>query len=132
MNDPIDVLMLTGYLGAGKSTLLQGLMKLPETARRDPALLINEFGQQGVDGRLFDDAGCPLYEINRGSLFCICTHADLLAALEQLAAQRPGVVLIEATGVAETRDFESLLEEPHLHQQFRVAQCLCCRCYEFH
>ena len=65
-------------MGAGKSTLLKHLLTLSEIARLRPALIVNEFGQEGVDGRLFDDAGWPLFEINRGSLFCVCTKADLL------------------------------------------------------
>ena len=66
---PTDVVLVTGYLGAGKSTLLNQLLQLPEIVHQQPALIINEFGQEGVDGRLFDDVGCPMFEINRGSLF---------------------------------------------------------------
>jgi G3E family GTPase len=125
MNGTIDVFLLTGYLGAGKSTLLQRLLQLPDIAAGRPALIINEFGQEGVDGRLFDESGWPLFEINSGSLFCVCTTAELLKALEQIVALRPGVLLIEATGVAETRDVELLLERPGLAGAFRVRANVC-------
>lgn len=125
MNTPIEVLLVTGYLGAGKSTLLKHLLQQPEITRRRPALIINEFGQEGVDGRLFDDAGFPLFEINRGSLFCICTQTDLLQALQQIVVLRPGLVLVEATGVAETRDIESLMDEASLADRYRVHANLC-------
>ena len=122
---PTDVVLVTGYLGAGKSTLLNQLLQLPEIVRQQPALIINEFGQEGVDGRLFDDVGCPMFEINRGSLFCICTKTDLLEALSEIARLQPGIVLIEATGVAETRDIESLLDQPKLDGLFRVRANVC-------
>ena len=125
MNAPVDVLLVTGYLGAGKSTLLKHLVGQQAISRRNPALIINEFGQEGVDGRLFDDAGLPLFEINRGSLFCICTKTDLLHALQEISALRPDILLVEATGVAETRDIESVLDEATLAAQYRVHGNLC-------
>ncbi len=125
MNHCIDVIVITGYLGAGKSTLLKHLLQLPEIAGQRPALVINEFGQEGVDGRLFDDSGCPLFEINRGSLFCICTKTDFIQALTDIVALRPGIVLIEATGVAETRDIESIFDQSPLTGRFRVQANLC-------
>lgn len=125
MNCSVDVLLVTGYLGSGKSTLLQHLLRQPEIVQRNPALIINEFGQEGVDGRYFDQSGWPLFEINRGSLFCICTQTELLDALTQITRLKPGIILVEATGVAETRDIESLLEEPSLQGQFRVRGNIC-------
>ncbi len=125
MNETLDVMVITGYLGAGKSTLLKYLLGLPEIAHRKPALVINEFGQEGVDGRLFDDLGYPLFEINRGSLFCICTKTEFVQALTEILELRPGMVLVEATGVAETRDIESILTLPQLSGRFRVRANLC-------
>jgi G3E family GTPase len=125
MNPPIEVLLLTGYLGAGKTTALRHLLQLPEIASRSPALLVNEFGDVGVDGRWFDDRRYPLFEINRGSLFCICTQADLLAALREIAQLQPGLVLVEATGVAETCDLELILDQPDLAQRLRVRANIC-------
>ncbi|MFW6114626.1 MAG: CobW family GTP-binding protein, partial [bacterium] len=125
MTISIDVLLVTGYLGAGKSTLLKNLLQRPEITRLQPALIINEFGQQGIDGRLFDESGWPLFEINRGSLFCICTQTDLLNALARITDLKPGIVLVEATGVAETRDIESLMDEASLEGQFRVRGNIC-------
>jgi G3E family GTPase len=126
LSSQIDVVLITGYLGSGKSTLLNHLLQLPEIKRQRPALIINEFGQEGIDGRLFADAGCPMFEINRGSLFCICTKADLIDALVTIdRADSTDVLLVEATGVAETSDFESLLQEPALGGRFRVKANLC-------
>ncbi|MGM0490750.1 MAG: CobW family GTP-binding protein, partial [Planctomycetota bacterium] len=125
MTSSIDVLLVTGYLGAGKSTLLQNLLQCPEITQLHPALIINEFGQEGIDGRLFHESGWPLFEINRGSLFCICTQTELLNAFARITDLRPGIVLVEATGVAETRDIESLLDEASIKSQFRVRGNIC-------
>jgi len=125
MNKPMDVLLITGYLGSGKTTLLREILRLPEIAGREPALIINEFGEVGVDGRWFDGNAFTCFEINSGSLFCICTKADLLEAFQEIVKIRPGMVLIEATGVAETRDMEAILDEPGLAGEFRVRANLC-------
>lgn len=122
----IPIILLTGYLGAGKTTLLNHLLSRPEIRERNVALIINEFGELGVDGRLVEAGAHPVYELNKGSLFCVCIKTDFLAVLETIAAgQPPGLVLIEATGVAEPRDIEAMIEEPHLAGAFRVQAALC-------
>jgi G3E family GTPase len=123
---PSDIILITGYLGAGKTTLLKHLLRWPDIAAQRPALIINEFGQQGIDGRWFDRHGLDMFEINRGSLFCVCTKTDLLEALAAIARPgRPRLVLAEASGVAETRDIENLLDEPGVRGRFRVRGNLC-------
>jgi G3E family GTPase len=119
-------LLLTGYLGAGKTTLLNHLLGLPEVAARHPALLINEFGSLGVDAQRVPPGRHRVFEINQGSLFCICTKTSFLEALRAVARQgTAGVLLVEATGVSETRDIEGFLEEPALGAAFTVQANLC-------
>ncbi len=122
---PIPVLLVTGYLGAGKTTLVNRLLQLPELRSRHVALLINEFGRVGVDGALVPRDHAR-YEINRGSLFCICTGVELLNALTDIAANvRPDWLVVEATGIAETRDFAALLRQAKLDGRFTVRANLC-------
>ncbi|MCE5273144.1 GTP-binding protein, partial [bacterium] len=75
----IPIILLTGYLGAGKTTLLNHLLSRPEIRERNVALIINEFGELGVDGRLVEAGTRPVYELNKGSLFCVCIKTDFLA-----------------------------------------------------
>jgi G3E family GTPase len=121
----VPVVLLTGYLGAGKTTLLNHLLSSDAVRERAPALIINEFGTLGVDGHLVPP-DAPRYEINQGSLFCTCTKAQLVQALGQIAAAgRAGLVLIESTGIAETRNLEGDLALPELTRGFRIQATLC-------
>jgi len=123
---PIPILLLTGHLGAGKTTALNHLLGLPEIASRQPALIINEFGRLGVDGRLVRPGPWERFELNKGSLFCVCLKTDFLATLRTLDTRvHPGVVLVEATGVADPCDLEHLIDEPRLAGRFVLAAGLC-------
>jgi G3E family GTPase len=124
--NPIDVVLLTGYLGSGKTTLLNHL--LGQSALRDQriALVLNEFGTLGVDAQTVRPGSYARYEINKGSVFCICTKTDFLKVLGEIAEDvRPDLLIIEATGVAETTDLEGFLAEPHLEGAYRVKANLC-------
>lgn len=122
---PISIILVTGYLGAGKTTLVNHLLRGPLEGRR-AALIINEFAAVGVDGALVDsDRAEELYEINKGSLFCVCTKVDLLNALTDIADRvGPEVVVVEATGVAEPAEFTTLVDSPALRDRFVVRATL--------
>ncbi|MFW6155087.1 MAG: CobW family GTP-binding protein [Planctomycetota bacterium] len=120
------VLAITGYLGAGKTTLINHLLACPAIVDRDPALIINEFGTIGVDGQLIREGRWRRYEINSGSIFCVCTQVQLRKALEELATEvRPGVVLLEATGVAEPADLEPYFAAEPLRGAMAMGATLC-------
>ena len=117
----IPVILVTGYLGAGKTTLLNHLLSSEPIAQQRVALIVNEFGTMGVDGALIEGDPAAMYEINKGSLFCICTKVDLLNALTDIAnTVKPDIVLVEATGIAEPADFLSLIDSPALAEHFSV------------
>ena len=122
----IPVVLLTGYLGAGKTTVLNRLLAAPWIRDQAPALVINEFGRCGVDGKLIEDDRVRTYEINKGSLFCTCTQHQWVQTMGAIASDRTtGVVLIESTGIAETRNLEGSLALPALASAFRLQANLC-------
>jgi G3E family GTPase len=125
LNKSIDVWLLTGYLGAGKTTTLNHLLRSEMFCGRRLALVINEFGKMGVDGQLVEPGDYAKYEINKGSLFCICTKTEFLRAFQEIGRQGFDTVLIEATGIAETADLEQLLAEPTLADCFRIRANIC-------
>src|ERR1700746_708542 len=72
---------LTGFLGAGKTTLLNRILAEPRAGRI--AVVVNEFGDVGIDGQLTTPTAETVIEINNG---CVCckVRGDLIAALRQL------------------------------------------------
>jgi G3E family GTPase len=123
---PIPLVILTGYLGAGKTSLLNHLLALPSLRGRKLALIINEFGTLGIDGLKVDSGAHAKFELNRGSLFCICIKTDFVKTLTTIAEEvRPDLVLVEATGVADPCDIEQFLEVPTLAGRFRVQSSVC-------
>jgi G3E family GTPase len=99
---------------------------MPEWAGCRPALVINEFGALGVDGKLVKSGDLPKYEVNSGSVFCACTQSQVLRALLEIAGLgHVDSVLIEATGVAETGDLESYFDNLSLFGQFAIAANVC-------
>ena len=97
---PITV--LTGFLGAGKTTLLNHLLRQPQLART--ALLVNEFGEIGLDHLLVDKLDETTVLLNAGCL-CCTVRGDLVRALRQMLprARRDEIsrIVIETTGLAD-------------------------------
>jgi G3E family GTPase len=92
-------MVLTGFLGAGKTTLLNRI--LSANGGRRYAVIVNEFGEIGIDGDLIVHAEEELFEMSNGCI-CCTVRGDLVRTLHQLLA-KPGTfdcILIETTGVA--------------------------------
>lgn len=98
--DKIPVTVLTGYLGAGKTTLLNRI--LTETHGRKYAVIINEFGEAGIDNDLVVGADEEVFEMNNG---CICcrVRGDLIRILGNLLKRKGKFdgIIIETTGLAD-------------------------------
>ena len=96
----IPVTVLTGYLGAGKTTLLNRI--LSENHGKRYAVVVNEFGEIGIDNDLIVESDEEVYEMNNGCV-CCTVRGDLIKVVEGLM-KRPGRfdgILVETTGLAD-------------------------------
>jgi G3E family GTPase len=98
-SDLIPVTVLTGYLGAGKTTLLNRI--LSENHGRKYAVVINEFGELGVDNDLVVDTDEEVFEMNNGCI-CCTVRGDLIRIVGGLMKRRTKFdgIIIETTGLA--------------------------------
>jgi G3E family GTPase len=97
---PIPVTVLTGYLGAGKTTLLNRI--LSENHGKKYAVIVNEFGEIGIDNDLIVESDEEIYEMNNGCV-CCTVRGDLIRVVEGLM-RRPGRfdgIIVETTGLAD-------------------------------
>jgi len=122
----ISVYLITGYLGSGKTTFLNHLLSMEIFAGKSKVLIINEFGSIGIDGQQIENRGdYDIFELNKGSLFCICIKTDFIKTLQVISRDiKPDFVFIEATGIAETRDIECFFTVPGL-ENYSIKATLC-------
>ncbi|WP_397542377.1 GTP-binding protein [Roseovarius salis] len=94
------VTVITGYLGAGKTTLINALLSRPQAGRY--AVIVNEFGDLGIDGDLILDTDEEIIELTNGCL-CCSVRGDLFGALRNLQPRLAEIdgVIIETTGLAD-------------------------------
>ena len=100
MPEKIPVTVLTGYLGAGKTTLLNRILSEPHGKKY--AVIVNEFGEIGIDNDLVVGAEEEVFEMNNGCV-CCTVRGDLIRILDGLLKRRGRFdgILIETTGLAD-------------------------------
>lgn len=103
----MKIILLTGFLGAGKTTLLSRLL----TGEMDGkvGVLVNEFGDIGIDGRLIHHADAQMIELNKGSIFCACLKSKFYDALALMEEQSVDWLFVEASGLADPSTMESAM-----------------------
>jgi len=100
MTDKIPVTVLTGYLGAGKTTLLNRILSEPHGKKY--AVIVNEFGEIGIDNDLVVGADEEVFEMNNGCI-CCTVRGDLVRILDGLMRRKGKFdgIIVETTGLAD-------------------------------
>ncbi len=125
-NDRIPVTLLTGFLGSGKTTLLNAWLRSPELS--DAAVIVNEFGEVGVDHALIASSSDNTIELSTGCL-CCTVRGDLVDTLRELIVKREKSevrafdrVIIETTGLADPAPVIQALMTFPVARRFRLRQ----------
>ena len=96
----IPVTVLTGYLGAGKTTLLNRILSEPHGKKY--AVIVNEFGEIGIDNELIVNADEEVFEMNNGCI-CCTVRGDLVRIIDGLMRRKGkfDAIIVETTGLAD-------------------------------
>jgi G3E family GTPase len=99
-SDKVPVTVLTGYLGAGKTTLLNRILSEPHGKKY--AVIVNEFGEIGIDNDLVVGADEEVFEMNNGCI-CCTVRGDLVRILDGLMRRKGkfDAIIVETTGLAD-------------------------------
>jgi G3E family GTPase len=124
---PIPLTVLTGFLGAGKTTVLNRLLADPALA--DTVVIVNEFGEIGLDHLFVEALDRDLILLSAGCL-CCTVRGDLIATLEDLLRRRDngrippfGRVVVETTGLADPAPIlHALVYHPYLAIRYALAE----------
>ena len=125
MPDQIPVTVLTGFLGSGKTTLLNRLLKDP--ALKDTAVIVNEFGEVGIDHLLVEQSADGVIELSDGCLCCtvrsdlVLTLADLVDRVQSGRIASLRRIVIETTGLADPAPvLQAVIGHPALQWMLRL------------
>ena len=125
----IPVNVITGFLGSGKTTLLNRLLRSPRLART--AVLVNEFGEVGLDHLLLEAVDADTVILQSGCV-CCTIRGDLADAIRNLFSRRERGLIprfdriaIETTGLADPAPIiATLLAEPVIRHHFRLGNVI--------
>jgi G3E family GTPase len=115
-----SVIIVTGFLGAGKTTLLNRILTADHGRRI--AVIVNEFGEVGIDHHLLISSDQQIIQMNNGCI-CCTVRSDLLRSFFELAEYRDkfDTVIIETTGLAEPAPVaQALYADERIRSEFRL------------
>ena len=122
---PIKLYLVNGFLGAGKTTFMLSLIQVLQDRRL--GVLMNEFGNVGIDGTLVKKGDIKLVEINNGSVFCACIKDGFVSTLKAFSQQPIDCLLIESSGMADPAGMVKILDglAPYLDRPYQYIGSIC-------
>ena len=120
--------IITGFLGVGKTTFILNLLKQKPQAERW-AILVNEFGEVGVDGSLMEgnhseNQGVFIREVPGGCMCCAAGLPMQIALNQLLSKAKPDRLLIEPTGLGHPKEILEVLSAKHYQSVLSIQQCI--------
>ncbi len=105
------IALISGFLGSGKTTLILTILGRPSRLQSQRvAILVNDFGRIGIDGKVMQKYGLRVKEIHSGCI-CCTMGADLLSSIEAIREEfDPNLIVIEPSGVADPGGIKRILQ----------------------
>lgn len=106
----MDLLVIAGFLGSGKTTMiLSTIGRVIDGSNRKVAIIVNDFGKIGIDGKVMEKYGLKVQELASGCI-CCTLGPDFIQTLKQVAeGYEPDVVVVEPTGIADPQSIMNSL-----------------------
>ncbi|OEY65349.1 CobW family GTP-binding protein [Marinobacter sp. X15-166B] len=124
MKSPIPTTLVLGFLGVGKTTAIAELLK-QKPSHEVWAVLVNEFGEVGIDGALLQEQGAFVHEVPGGCMCCVA-GLPMQVGLNRLIRQaRPDRLLIEPTGLGHPAQVLATLTGEHYRNVLELGPVLC-------
>jgi len=118
-----QVVLLSGFLGAGKTTLLKQILSW-QADLSGTVVVVNEFGDAGIDGSLLKKSGSDIVELSSGCICCTLS-GDFKQSLSTVWEQfQPLRVLVEASGVADPASIMSVFSDPGISRCMELSQVI--------
>ena len=123
---PIPTNVITGFLGVGKTTFIK-LLLASKPEGETWAVLVNEFGEIGIDGALLSGGGesIEIREVAGGCLCCAASVPMQVAVNQLIAKAKPDRLLIEPTGLGHPKEVIKLLSQPHYQHVIALKSTVC-------
>ena len=125
----LPVLLVAGFLGAGKTTLMRRLILDGRARNLKICVVVNEFGQEDVDGNILREANAELLASITGGCACCAGQDDFHETILEIASrpqsEKPDVILVESSGLADPGLLLEVLTSPQLLSLVRVTGIVC-------
>ncbi len=121
----VNIDIVSGFLGAGKTTFIQTMLKHYMDKGQRTVYVVNEFGQQGIDGLLMENEQCAVYELTNGCI-CCSLRTEFVEVLKDIIEKvKPDRIVFEPSGVFVFSDFFAFLKGDAFKDRCKVDHCIC-------